>query len=95
MGRYYSEAEKNKILSEFSRSGMNKSQFCRKSGVAESTLYKWQKKRGEISTEPAREGFIELCTKESYELKIGAVTLRVPLSASAQKISELIKALQC
>lgn len=90
MKRYHTQSEKSKILSELSRSGLSASAFCRKRGMAVSTLYKWQKEQKEV-----RNDFIELSTKESYELKVGKVILRVPASESVHKISELVKALGC
>lgn len=90
MKRHYTKAEKTKILSEFSRSGLGVSAFSRKRGIALSTLSKWKREqRGE------QEAFIELSPQGSYELKVGEVTLKVPATVSARQISDLIKALGC
>jgi len=90
MRRYYTQSEKSKILKEFLESGLSASAFSRKVGVSASSLCKWKREQS-----LPEEAFIELGVKEPYELKIGEVILKVPGTESVQKISKLVRALQC
>ena len=90
MRRYYTKSERSKILRKFTKSGLSATAFSRKAGISASSLCKWKKEQS-----LPEEDFIELGVKEPYELKIGEVVLRVPATESVQKVSKLVKALQC
>jgi len=89
MSRGYTESEKAKILSDLSRSGLSVTAFSRRSGLAVSTLCKWRKQSGSA----VGKDFIELTGERHYELEVGRVKLRIPVSASVERVSELVKAL--
>jgi len=91
MKRQYSASEKRKIVMELSRSDESQATFCKRKGIGSSTLWKWRKEYGS----DIKEEFIELKSDNYYELKLGAVVLRIPSTESAIRVAELAQALAC
>jgi transposase-like protein len=96
------EALWRKRLKRFTSSGLSVREFCKREGVTESAFYAWRRTIGERdepgNSEPA---FVPAVINREAEhdeplvLKMtGGVALHVPPATPAERVAELVRALQ-
>ena len=101
MSRNFNEADKQRIMKEYSNSGLNVPGYSRQSGVSETTLYKWQNEQrskslgNQINNSNSLEEFIELGANKNthYEIRCKEICLKIPITESVSRITAIFKGL--
>ncbi len=92
----YTKKEKARLLSEYQCSQESKSDFCKRNSIGSTTLYRWQKRKEQIKSEPLRLLPVigsEPNHQELIELKFPkGVKLQFSQAISAHYVADIIKA---
>ena len=88
MKKAYKNSEKLEYLSQLSKSGETKVEFCRRTGISGSTLHRWQKDASlgllseSLATETKPRPFIEVKDETSKSITIEYQGVKFILSGS-------------
>jgi len=98
---YWREADARRELDSLSASGLSLSEYCRRTGVPEGKLRRWQRRLASASSPAVTPGFREVRVRETPaaidtdsvvagEVVVGRFVVRAPLGFDEDELSRLI-----